>query len=146
LEAAQVAYKRLIEEVAKLRDPKVGCAEYEEKFLEAINDDLNTAKALSVVWEMIKSDQPDSAKAESLLKMDQVLGLDFDSAKQKKKTIKIVVPAEVQLLIEERNGLRKQGSYTQADHVRNKIKKLGYNIKDTEKGVQIEKIDIVPEN
>ena len=72
--------------------------------------------------------------------------LDFDSAKQKKKTIKIVVPAEVQLLIEERNGLRKQGSYTQADHVRNKIKKLGYNIKDTEKGVQIEKIDIVPEN
>ncbi|KKQ40858.1 MAG: Cysteine-tRNA ligase [Candidatus Levybacteria bacterium GW2011_GWB1_37_8] len=145
-QAAQVAYKRLIEEVAKLRDPKVGCAEYEEKFLEAINDDLNTAKALSVVWEMIKSDQPDSAKAESLLKMDQVLGLDFDSAKQKKKTIKIVVPAEVQLLIEERNGLRKQGSYTQADHVRNKIKKLGYNIKDTEKGVQIEKIDIVPEN
>ncbi len=140
LEGAQIAYKRLIEEVAKLKNPKVGCAEFEEKFLEAINDDLNMSKALSVVWELIKSDYPDSAKAESLLKMDQVLGLGFENAKEKKKTIKIVVPAEVQGLIEERNHLRKQGSYTQADHVRNKIKKLGYNIKDTAKGVEIEKI------
>lgn len=146
LQAAQVAYKRLIEEVAKLKDPKVGCAEYEEKFLEAINDDLNTAKALSVVWEMIKSDQPDSAKAESLLKIDQVLGLGFDQAREKRKTLKVVVPGEVQQLIEERNRMRKMGSYTQADHVRNKIKKLGYNIKDTDKGVEVEKIDIVPED
>lgn len=140
LEAAQIAYKRLIEEVAKLRNPKIGCAEYEEKFLDAINDDLNMAKALSIVWELIKSDYPDSAKAESLLKMDQVLGLDFDSAKQKTKSIKIVIPAQVQELIEERNALRKQGSFTQADHIRNKIKKLGFNVKDTKKGVEIEKI------
>jgi cysteinyl-tRNA synthetase len=140
LQAAQIAYKRLIEEVASLRNPKGGVPEYEEKFLEAINDDLNMPKALSVVWELIKSDYSDSDKAESLLKIDQVLGLDFEKAKEKRKQIKIVVPAEVQILIEERNGLRKQGSFTQADHVRNKIKKLGYNIKDTPKGVQIEKI------
>lgn len=140
LEAAQIAYKRLIEEVAKLRNPKIGCAEFEEKFLDAINDDLNMAKALSIVWELIKSDYPDSAKAESLLKMDQVLGLDFENAREKTKQIKIVVPQEVQRLIEERKQLRKQGSYIQADHVRNKIKKLGFNIKDTKKGVEIEKI------
>ncbi len=140
LEAAQIAYKRLIEEVSNFKNPKIGCAEYEEKFLEAINDDLNMAKALSVVWELIKSDYPDSAKAESIFKMDQVLGLDLEKAREKKKNIKIVVPAEVQRLIEERNGLRKQGSYIQADHLRNKIKKLGYNIKDTKKGVEVEKI------
>lgn len=140
LEGAQIAYKRLIEEVAKLKNPKIGCAEYEEKFLEAINDDLNMAKALSVVWELIKSDYPDSAKAESLLKMDQVLGLDLEKAQEKKKIIKIVVPMEVQKLIEERAELRNLGSYIQADHIRNKIKKLGYNIKDTGKGVLVEKI------
>ncbi len=139
LEGAQIAYKRLIDEVSKFKNPKIGCAEYEGKFLAAINDDLNMAKALSVVWELIKSDYPDSAKAESLYKMDQVLGLDLENAKEKKKQIKIVVSSEVQRLIEERNGLRKQGSYVQADHIRNKIKKLGYNIKDTEKGVQVEK-------
>jgi len=140
LRAAQIAYKRLIEEVAKLKNPKVGCAEYEGKFKDAINDDLNIAKALSVVWELIKSDYQDSAKLESLLKMDQVLGLDLEKAREKTKIIKIVVPGEVQKLIEERNQLRRKKSYTQADHVRNKIKKLGYNIKDTKRGVEVEKI------
>jgi cysteinyl-tRNA synthetase len=140
LQAAQIAYKRLVEEVASLRNPKGGVPEYEEKFLEAIDDDLNMSKALSVVWELIKSDYSDSDKAESLLKMDQVLGLDLEKAREKSKSIKIVVPTDVQMLIEERNSLRKQGSYTQADHIRNKIKKLGYNVKDTEKGVLVEKI------
>ena len=140
LEGAQIAYKRLIEEVSKFRNPKIGCAEYEEKFVSAINDDLNMSKALSVVWELIKSDYPDSAKAESIFKMDQVLGLDLEKAREKKKKIKIVVPAQVKKLIEEREQLRKQGSYTQADHIRNKIKKLGYNVRDTEKGVEVEKI------
>jgi len=140
LQAAQVAYKRLIEEVAKLKNPKGGVPEFEEKFLDALNDDLNTSKALGLVWELIKSDYPDSSKAESLLRMDQVLGLGLEKAKEKKKIIKIVVSDEVQKLIDERNQLRKQGSYIQADHVRNKIKKLGFNIKDTKKGVEIEKI------
>ncbi len=140
LEAAQVAYKRLIDAVSDLKNPKIGCAEYEQKFLDTINDDLNMSKALSVVWDLIKSDYPDSAKAESIFRMDQVLGLDLEKAREKRRQIKIVVPAEVQRLIEQRNGLRKRGSYIQADHVRNKIKKLGYNIKDTKKGVSIEKI------
>ena len=140
LEAAQIAYKRLIDQVAEFKNPKIGCAEYEEKFKDAINDDLNMAKALSVVWEVIKSDYPDSAKAESLYKMDQVLGLDLEKAREKKKQIKIVVPEQVKELIEERQQLRKRGSYTKADHLRNKIKKLGFNIRDTEKGVEVEKI------
>jgi len=140
LEAAQIAYKRLIDEVAGFKNPKIGCAEYEEKFLEEINNDLNMSKALSVVWDLIKSGYPDSAKAESIFRMDQVLGLDLEKAREKKKRIKIIVPAQVKKLIGEREQLRKRGSYTQADHIRNKIKKLGYNIKDTEKGVEIEKI------
>lgn len=140
LEGAQIAYKRLIEEASRLRDPQIGCAEYEQRFLDAINDDLNMSKALSIVWELLKSDYPDSAIAESLFKMDRVLGLDLEKAREKKKQIKIVVPSEVQRLIEKRAKLRKQGSYIQADHIRNKIKKLGYNIKDTKKGAQIEKI------
>lgn len=140
LGAAQIAYKRLIDEVSKFIDLKIGCAEYEERFLDAINDDLNMPKALSIVWELLKSDYPNSAKLESILKMDQVLGLGLDKAKEKRKHVKIVVPAQVKKLIEEREYLRKKGSFTQADHIRNRIKKLGFNIKDTEKGVEIEKI------
>ena len=140
LEAAQIAYKRLIDAASELKNPKIGCAEFEEKFLEAINDDLNMAKALSIVWELLKSDYPNSAKAESLFRMDQVLGLDLEHAKEKKKRLKVIVSGEVKKLIEQREQLRRQGSYTQADHIRNKIKKLGYNIKDTGKGVEVEKI------
>ena len=138
--AAQIAYKRLIEEVAKLKNPKGEIPEFEKKFLEAINDDLNLPKALGLVWELIKSDYPDSAKAESLYKIDQVLGLDLEKSREKKKVLKIILPSEIQKLIEERNQLRKQGRFTQADYLRNKIKKLGYLIKDTKKGMEIEKI------
>jgi len=140
LEGAQIAYKRLIEEVSKWDRPKIGCAEFEQRFLEAINDDLNMSKALSIVWEMVKSDYPTSAKAESILKMDEVLGLDLQDAKKKKKSIKVVVPDSVKKLIAERESLRKMGSFTKADHLRNKIKKLGYIIKDTKKGIEVEKI------
>ncbi len=151
LEAAQIAYKRLLEEVAKLGKPKIarlpkpgtgeqGCAEYEGKFLQALNDDLNMPKALSIVWEVIKSDYPNSAKAESIFKMDEVLGIDLSKAKEKSKRIKVVVPDNIKELIRQRDELRRKKSFTKADHLRNKIKKLGYLIKDTKKGVEIEKI------
>ncbi|MBI4089158.1 MAG: cysteine--tRNA ligase [Candidatus Levybacteria bacterium] len=140
LEAAQIAYKRLVEEVAEFKNPKIGCAEYEEKFLEAVNDNLNMPKALAVMWDLVKSDYPDSAKAESIFKMDQVLGLDLEKAREKKKNIKVVVSDAIKKLIGERERLRKMGSFTKADHLRNKIKKLGYRLKDTKEGVEIEKI------
>ncbi|MBI2049409.1 cysteine--tRNA ligase [Candidatus Roizmanbacteria bacterium] len=140
LEGAQIAYGRLIGEVAKLGRPKIGCAEYEEIFLKAINDDLNMPKALSVLWEVIKSDYLDSAKAETILKMDEVLGLGFAMAKEKSKKIKIVVPDNIKKLIKEREELRRKKSFTKADHLRNKIKKLGYVLKDTKEGVEVEKI------
>jgi cysteinyl-tRNA synthetase len=140
LQAAQVAYKRLIDEVANWPKPKIGCAEFEERFFQAVNDDLNMPKALSIVWELVKSDYPDSAKAESLYKMDQVLGLDLVDARKKKKDIKVIVPNEVQKLIDERKKLRKEKKFVQADHIRNKIKKLGFVIKDTKNGVEIEKV------
>lgn len=140
LEAAQVSYKRLIEEIANWNEPKIGCAEYEGRFLDAINDDLNMPKALSIMWEMVKSDYPTSAKAESIFRMDEVLALDLSKAKEKKKHIKVVVPDNIKILIEERESLRRQKSFTRADHLRNRIKKLGYLIKDTEKGIEVEKI------
>jgi len=49
LEAAQTALNNLRNIVSNWNKPKIGCAEYEEKFLEAINDDLNIPKAMAVV-------------------------------------------------------------------------------------------------
>ena len=142
MEGAQIAYQRLITEVSKWDASAVGCAEFEQRFLEAVNDDLNISKALSIMWEMVRSDEfPTSAKAESILTMDKILGLNLGNAEKRKKQVKIVVPAEIKKLIAEREQLRRQGSFTRADHLRNRIKKLGYNIRDTKKGMEVEKAE-----
>lgn len=129
LEGSQKALGRLRTEVSGYEEPKVGCAEFEEKFEAAINNDLNMPEALAIVHELIKSDYPSSAKAESLKKFDQVLGLDL--FRPLKKT-EAKVPDEVQKLIDEREELRKQRRFHLADQLRNKIKKLGWEVHDIE--------------
>lgn len=137
LSGAQTALNRLREEVEGWSEPKIGCAEFEQKFQEAINDDLNMPEALAVMWKLVKSDYPTSAKAESLFKFDQVLGLDL---KRKLETTlrqssgqgnkKLEVPVEVVRLVQEREELRRQKRFHLADQLRNKIKKMGYQIED----------------
>lgn len=124
LEAAQNALKHLRLIISEWDSPKIGCAEYEERFLEAINDDLNMPEALSIVWELAHSNYPSKAKAESLFKMDQVLGLAFSKHEE------IEVPLEIQNLIKEREDLRKQKRFHLADEIRHKIKKMGYDVLD----------------
>ncbi|MEK7450336.1 MAG: cysteine--tRNA ligase [Patescibacteria group bacterium] len=134
LEAAQTALNRLREDISNWGKPKVGCAEFEERFLQAINNDLNMPEALSTVWELVKSDYPTSAKAESLFKMDQVLGLNLGQEQ------KLEIPEEIMKMVKEREELRKIQSYHLADQMRVRIKKLGYNVLDTEKGSLIKKL------
>jgi len=137
LEGAQNALVNLKEEVSAWDKPEVGCAEFEERFLEAINDDLNMPKALAVVWELIKSDYPTSAKAQSLFKFDKVLGLKLSEVEKKLKTEDI--PQEVLSLIKERNQLRKDKRFHLADQLRFKIKKLGYIVEDKEAKTEIKR-------
>ncbi len=132
--AAQTALNHLREIASTYPAPKIGCAEYEEKFLEAINDDLNIPQALSIVWELVKSDYPNSAKAETLFKFDKVLGLDLENAKDYIKKEDEKIPENIQKLVEERKELRKKKRYHLADQVRHKIKKLGYDIQDNDDG------------
>ncbi|OGH37714.1 MAG: cysteine--tRNA ligase [Candidatus Levybacteria bacterium RIFCSPLOWO2_01_FULL_38_21] len=134
LKGAQTALNHLREIVSTYDTPKIGCAEYEEKFLNAINDDLNIPQALSIVWDLVKSDYPMRAKAESLFKFDKVLGLDLENAKNYIKKEEEKIPENIQKLVEERNELRKKKRYHLADQVRHKIKKLGYEIQDNEDG------------
>lgn len=136
LEAAQNALNRLRETVSEMgNESKIGCAELENQFLDAMNDDLNTPRALSVLWEVLKSDYPNSAKLESLYKMDEVLGLNLKQVQSTKSKIQTLeVPEEVRKLVKERESLRRQKRFHLADQLRNKIKKLGYEVQDTDAG------------
>ena len=142
LEAAQTALNRLKDEVSKWDKESIGCAQFDKQFLDAVNDDLNMPKALAVMWELLKSDYPTGAKARSLFKMDRVLGLGLSQNQpQLNREQKLEIPDEIMALIEEREGLRKQKRYHLADQLRNKIKKMGYNVIDKEETVEIKKIE-----
>jgi len=133
---AQNALNNLYEELSSFDEPKVGCAQFEQDFLEAINNDLNTPKALAIVWDLLKTEEfPTSAKAQTLFKFDEVLGLKLKETWQKTKKI----PAEVKKLIIDRETARKAKNFKQSDLLRAKIEKQGYLLEDTIDGYKLKK-------
>ncbi|MEK7631841.1 MAG: cysteine--tRNA ligase [Patescibacteria group bacterium] len=131
LQASQTALDDLLARVAAMADtPKIGCAEFEQKFFEAVDNDLNTPQALAVVWGLLKSDYPDHAKKASLLKMDAVLGLGLAEAKAEV----ITIPKKVQALVDAREAARKAKDWKQSDELRKEIEASGFSVRDTDKG------------
>lgn len=147
LDAAQNAYKKLVIDISRWQDPMFDTRtvsvevmkEYETRFLDAINDDLNTSKALAVMWELVKADIPTGAKTRTLFKMDTVLGLNLQELSMKLRQVQGVVPGQIQKLVEERQMLRKQKHFNAADQIRAQIEKLGYEVEDTVKGMKVRK-------
>lgn len=135
LTAAQNALNNLRETIREWDQPKIGCAEFEQKFLDAVNNDLNIPQALAVMWEMVKSDYPTSAKAESILVMDKVLGLGLEDYLGKQ----IEVPNTVMRMVKQREQVRKSGDFKKADQLRKEIKDMGFEIEDTSQGPKVKK-------
>lgn len=133
LAAAQSALDKLYEHAASFPKAAIGCAEYEGNFLDAVSNDLDMPKAVSIVWELLRSKYPDSAKAESLYKMDEVLGLKLREHSQAQKDI----PAEIMEMVKERESLRRAGRFGLSDQLRAKIEKRGYILKDSKKGTKV---------
>lgn len=105
-----------------------------EKFFNQLNNDLGTPGALAVVWEVIKSNIPIEDKRDLLLTFDEVLGLDLGKVSKIPK-----VPKEIETLVAQREELRAQSKWEEADEVRKKIEDMGYLIKDTNEGPQVKR-------
>jgi len=133
LDAARNALNKIRNTVMDWDDPDGECEEFEKRFLNALNDDLNTPQALAVVWEMIDAKLPTSAKAKSLLYMDQVLGLGLKEYVSKE----IEIPKEVQKFIDERRKAREGKNWEKSDEIRDEIAKLGYTVEDLPDGPRI---------
>ncbi len=129
LEGAKKARKRLVDFVMSVKKKGKIIKSYLTKFTKEINDDLNTPKALAIVWEVVKdSELKDSDKKALLLEFDKVLGLNLKEAKEAK------VPAAIKKLAEERLKARNEKDWNRADKLREEIKKKGYLIDDKERG------------
>ncbi len=109
--------------------------EFNQHFLAAISNDFNISQVLALVWEVTKSNIPSRDKYELILSFDEVLGLGLGKVENLSKLQEI--PVEVQNLILERDTARSSGDWDKSDMLRDKIKNLGFEIKDTENGTEV---------
>lgn len=108
-------------------------AKYKKKFLAAINDDLATAQALAVVWELVKSKEKLEDKQATILDFDRVLGLNLASYKPSK------TPPIVTKLVRERDESRAGKDWKKSDKLRSDLERLGYTVMDTPEGTKLTK-------
>lgn len=116
-----------------------------EKFIEAMDDDLNTADAVSAIFELVRELNIMSSNKESSKKqleqgrdlfdeLTDVLGILYN------KKEKNEIPQEILDLVEERKAARKAKDFAKADEIRDKITQLGYSVKETRQGVEVTKL------
>ncbi|MFH0776764.1 MAG: class I tRNA ligase family protein, partial [Patescibacteria group bacterium] len=129
LQNAQNSLRKLRAEFRKLPTGKIDAAEV-EKFGAALADDLNSPRALAVVWDYLKNPQ---ANQTTILKFDTVLGLDLAKAEDEK----IEISPEVQKLLDERATARAKKDFKKSDELRDRILEKGFEIEDAKSGEQI---------
>lgn len=118
--------------------------EFETQFREALEDDFNTPKAITVFKELSRTANKylESGKNRQVLErlhflyrqFSDVLGLFAESGK-------VQIPQEVMKLVEERENARKKKDWAVSDAIRDKIKSLGYIVQDTKEGPNVKKAE-----
>jgi cysteinyl-tRNA synthetase len=127
---------------AKEKDILKGLEKYRYKFIEAMDDDLNTADAIAAIFELVKeiNTKIDGESSKELIEksyelfreLTEVLGL-----LTKKKEI---LDEDIQRLIEERQKARKEKNYALADKIRDDLKAKGIILEDTPQGVKWKRV------
>lgn len=142
LKSAENTLETLRENVRLLQESGLGetdnkkIIEYKNQFLEFVNDDLNTAEAISLMWKLIREENEisDKGKHNLILEFDRIFGLKLGDIKIEDK-----IPKKIQELIGERKQARENKNYKKADEIRDQLEKLGYVLQDTKDGVKIRK-------
>lgn len=129
--------RRLSENLERKRKKTLRAEEYKKEFLDTVNNNLNMPKALTVVWKLVRNEKEVSnrEKYELLQDFDKILALDLVREVFKEK-----LPQKIEELIRKREAARKRKDWPTADRLREEIKKLGYLLEDTSKGVRWRKI------
>ena len=115
--------------------------QFKQKFINAMDDDLNTADAISVIFDIVYAANTDlsnegkNAKQiiiktlDTIKELGAVLGL-FNKSEKKS------LDAEIEAMIEERNKARAEKNWAKADEIRDKLKSMHIVLKDTPMGVK----------
>lgn len=133
LDGASNAYKKLKNKVVSLNpDGEIDSeiyTKFNEQFKAYLEDDLNTANAISLIYDVLKSETNDATKYKLISDFDTVLSLDLT------KKDEISVDEEyIQEMISKRNLAKQNKNYAEADSIREELLKQGIILKDTREG------------
>lgn len=132
VEGAQSAFKKLQAFVTEL--PAGGNVDiaYKAEFESFIEDDLDTPKAIALLWELVKDAEvlPQDKKA-TILYFDEVLGLNLKNLRHEE------IPKDIIELAKKRETAREEKNWHLSDEIRRNIEARGYELKDTEDGPKI---------
>ena len=149
LDNAAGAYDKLIAKIAALKDEgQVDMAAFgqlKEKFVGALNGDLNTSLAVTALYDVLKAKANDATKLYALKDFDQVLSLNLLAAAQalqKKQAEEAAASAdpEIDALVAARTEAKKAKNYAEADRIRDRLKEMGVEIIDTPQGTKWRKV------
>ena len=142
LDNMAIAYEKLWKKVASLQKDgdvdKKAFAEYREQFENALCNDLNTSMAITVLYDMLKSDISDPTKYALVESYDQVLSLGLlekAASAEKANNVDAELEAFILAKIEERTAAKKAKDFAKADAIREELLAKGIALKDTREGV-----------
>ncbi len=140
LDIAESTYKKLKNRVLNLnKDGEINeevFNEYKDKFIKTLEDDLNTANSISIIYDVLKSDSNDKTKYELIKDFDKVLSLDLT---KEMKEIEMSIDEDlINKKIEARNLAKQNKDFKKADEIREELLNMGIILKDTREGTKFE--------
>ena len=145
LDQAAGTYKKLKKRIAGLEKDGVvdtnAVAEYKEKFVEAVGNDVNTSMGMTLLYDVLKAELNGATKRAIIESYDYVLSLDLlkEDAEEADNGVDAELEAYVLAKIEERKAAKKAKDFAQADAIRDELLQRGIILKDTREGVKWEK-------
>ena len=143
LDNMTTAYNKLVRRIAELSDAgevdKKAYESYKNRFAEALCNDLNSSMAITVLYEMLKSEINDKTKRELVKSFDEVLSLGLLSAQEEKTEVDEELESYVLSKIAERTAAKKEKDFAKADAIRAELLENGIVLEDTREGVKWKK-------
>ena len=149
LDNAVAAYDKLIAKIAALKDDGEVDADVfnklKERFVGALNGDLNTSVAVTALYDVLKAKCNDATKLAAIADFDQVLSLNLLPAAKtlrEKQTQEEQASAdpEIDALVAARTEAKKAKNFAEADRIRDELKAKGIEIIDTPQGAKWRKV------
>ncbi len=140
LDTTRTTYEKLLRKIDTLLENPTGevqNTDYPRQFKDALEDDLNTANAITVLYDVLKDEQLTNRTKLSLIKeYDQVLSLNL--LDREEEVIEDQLKTYILTKIEERKQAKENKNYDLADQIRKELEEKNIFLKDTREGTTFE--------